>query len=372
MILKRSLRSAFTFTALLLFANSTFAQAPKYSNEFLAIGVGARGMGMGNALVASVDNVTGGYWNPAALPLAGDKWQVSLMHSEYFAGIAKYDYVGISAPIIDPNTQAAFTFIRFGVDDIPNTTQLIDDEGNIDYDRISAFTAADYAFLFSIGRKSLKIPGLRYGGTIKVIYRHVGQFANSWGFGLDGGIQYDRGKWKFGLMARDVTSTFNAWNFTLDDETKKVWLQTGNEVPSNSLEVTLPKLILGAGRRFDVYKRFGFYTEFNFDFTFDGKRSVLIKGDPISIEPHAGIEVFYSDFIFLRFGATNIQDYTDDNGKAIWTWQPNVGIGIRIKDFYIDYALTDVGNQSVAVFSNVFSLRANIHKDMFRKKPKAN
>ncbi|MDC0303974.1 hypothetical protein OAL15_03085 [Flavobacteriales bacterium] len=366
----RLLLVSLTICAYFLFGNVAYAQAPKYSNEFLSLGVGARGMGMANSLVASVNDVTGGYWNPASLPLAEQKWQVSLMHSEYFAGIAKYDYAAVSAPILDEHTQASFSFIRFGVDDIPNTTRLLDDEGNIDYDRVTSFTAADYGFLISVGRRSPKIPGLRYGGTVKIVYRHVGKFANSWGFGLDGGVQYDYGKWKFGLMARDVTSTFNAWNFTLDDETKEVWLQTGNEIPKNSLEVTLPKLILGAGRKFNIYKKFGVYTEFNFDFTFDGKRSVLIKGDPISIEPHWGMELFYSDFVYVRFGVTNIQDYTDDDGDKIWTWQPNVGIGIRIKDFYIDYALTDVGNQSVALFSNVFSLRVDIHKNMFTKKEK--
>ena len=46
----------------------TFSQsdlAPKYSNEFLQIGVGANALGMSNASVAGVDDVTSGYWNPA-------------------------------------------------------------------------------------------------------------------------------------------------------------------------------------------------------------------------------------------------------------------------------------------------------------------
>src|SRR5690554_7176908 len=80
------------------------------------------------------------------------------MHSEYFAGIAKYDYIGL-AHSIDEKSAVGFAAIRFGVDDIPNTTQLIDNEGNIDYDRITLFTAADYGFLFSYGRK-LGIEGL--------------------------------------------------------------------------------------------------------------------------------------------------------------------------------------------------------------------
>ena len=41
--------------------------APKYSNEFLSIGVGASAFGMSNAVVAGVDDVTAGYWNPAGL-----------------------------------------------------------------------------------------------------------------------------------------------------------------------------------------------------------------------------------------------------------------------------------------------------------------
>ena len=43
------------------------AQFRKYSNEFLNIGAGARGLAMGSAQVASVNDGTAGYWNPAGL-----------------------------------------------------------------------------------------------------------------------------------------------------------------------------------------------------------------------------------------------------------------------------------------------------------------
>ena len=43
------------------------SSAPKYSNEFLSIGISARALGMSNTVVASVNDVTGGYWNPSAL-----------------------------------------------------------------------------------------------------------------------------------------------------------------------------------------------------------------------------------------------------------------------------------------------------------------
>ncbi|TNE75912.1 MAG: hypothetical protein EP333_03490, partial [Bacteroidetes bacterium] len=70
--------------------------APKYSNEFLAIGVGADALGNGNAFVAQTDGVSSGYWNPAGLTQVNKWLEVGLMHSEYFAGIAKYDYLGLA------------------------------------------------------------------------------------------------------------------------------------------------------------------------------------------------------------------------------------------------------------------------------------
>src|SRR5579859_5280755 len=118
--------------------NAVFAQAPKYSNEFLNIGVSARALSMGNSVVASVNDVTSGYWNPAGLLGITSNIEISLMHAEYFAGIAKYDYAAFAAPI-DSNSVFGITAIRFGVDDIPNTTQLIDAEGNVNYDNITSF-----------------------------------------------------------------------------------------------------------------------------------------------------------------------------------------------------------------------------------------
>src|SRR6187402_463719 len=93
--------------------------APKYSNEFLNIGVGARALGMSNVQAASVNDVTAAYWNPAGLLNMKSKHEVALMHSEYFAGIAKYDY-GAFATHIDSQSVIALSIIRFGVDDIPD------------------------------------------------------------------------------------------------------------------------------------------------------------------------------------------------------------------------------------------------------------
>jgi hypothetical protein len=233
----------------------SFAQTPKYSNEFLAIGVGGRSLGMSNSCVSSINDVTAGYWNPAGLLGMKNDMQASFMHSEYFAGIAKYDY-GALARKIDTSSAFALSFIRFGVDNIPNTTELIDAAGNVNYDKITQFSAADYAFVISYARTP-KIKGLRFGGSAKIVRRLVGNFAGAWGFGIDAGAQYEYKDWKFGAMARDVSTTFNAWNYSLTQEMKDVFAVTGNNIPTNSIEVTLPRLILGSASRIKYGYDFG-------------------------------------------------------------------------------------------------------------------
>ena len=341
--------------------DTTIAQTRKYSNEFLSIGVGARALSLSNSTVAIVDDVTSAYWNPAGLVLIPTDVQVSLMHAEYFAGIAKYDY-GAFASKIDKTGALGISFIRFAIDGIPDTSELIDAEGNINWDRIKSFSAADYAFIFSYGRKT-KIQGLRLGLNAKIIRRKAGDFASSWGFGIDAAAQYDYKNWKFGLMARDITTTFNAWSFNLTDEMKEVFTVTENEIPNNSIELTLPKFIFGASRKFTFFNKLNVLPIVDIDVSTDGKRNVLIKSKPFSIDPHIGLELGYTNIVFLRVGIGNIQKETDISNKKITTFQPNVGIGVNIKDVVsIDYALTDIGNSSIALYSNIFSLKVNLNK----------
>lgn len=361
-MLKIKLSILILFSVVLSFAQTS---APKYSNEFLSIGVGARALGMSNSNVTSVNDVTSGYWNPAGLTRIDKDFSLGLMHAEYFAGIAKYDYGGFAAKI-DSVSSFGVSVVRFGVDDIPNTTQLIDADGNINYDRISSFSVADYAFLFSYARKS-KIQGLRYGANVKIIYRKVGDFAKAYGFGLDLGGQYDFKGWNFAIMARDVTSTFNAWSFSLDEKTIDVFNATGNEIPENSTEVTLPKVILGVAKNVRISKKFNALSELNFDLSTDGKRNVLITGKPVSIDPHLGVEVGYDNLIFLRLGVGNFQKTTDIYANKQISYQPNFGIGVKFKGISLDYALSDIGDQSEALYSNIFSLRFDFNKIVHTK-----
>lgn len=354
-----------SFLAVLLLAGiSAKAQVVrKYSNEFLSIGVGARALGMGNANVASVEGVNSGYWNPAGLLKQKNDLEVGLMHAEYFAGIAKYDYIGISK-MIDSNSVGGISILRFGVDNIPNTLDLVDANGNVDYNRISTFNAVDFAALLSYARRIPALKGVQVGGNFKIIRRKLGDFGGAWGFGLDAGAMYDLKKWRLALMGRDITGTFNAWSYNLAEKDIATLQQTGNEVPSSSLEITTPKLILGAARTWLFWKdRISVLGELNLINTFDGKRNTVIKTPVWSMEPAVGTEIGFKGFIFLRGGIGNIQKQLNDKATAfITTFQPNFGVGVKYKIFTLDYALTDIGDRSIALYSNIFSLKIDLNK----------
>ncbi|MGB0805791.1 MAG: PorV/PorQ family protein [Salibacteraceae bacterium] len=351
------------FSLFFLSSNFTYAQV-KYSNEFLNIGVSARGLGMSNSVVSSTDDVTAGYWNPANLVEIDDKFQVGIMHASYFAGISNYDYGSVAIPV--DNGVVGLSVIRFGVDNILNTINFKDPNGNFNYDRITTFSTADYAFLVSYGRKT-KIEGLSLGGNFKIIYRQIGDFANAYGFGLDASANYTMNKWKFAVMARDLTTTVNAWSYTLDQNTKDVFEETGNEIPRNGTEITLPKILFGISKEFTIKEKFSILPEIDFDMYFDGRRPTLISGNAVSIDPHMGLELGYNQFLFVRGGIGNIQKQPKVNStEHDWLMQPNFGVGIRLDDLFglgnvvLDYALTAIDQTNSSLYSNVFSLRIDV------------
>ena len=333
---------------------------PKYSNEFLNIGVGARSLAMSNSVITSTQGAMSGYWNPANLSNTKNDIQIGLMHAEYFAGIAKYDF-GSIVKKIDDKSSFGFSFLRFGVDNIPNTTDLIDAQGNLNYDRITYFSAADMAFTGSYGKKISDY--LSIGGSVKIINRTAGDFAQAWGFGLDLSTTYQKNNWGFAIVARDVTSTFNVWNYQLTDEMINVFNTTGNDLPQNGLELTLPRIILGINKKYQLEENVSLLLEFNSDLTTDGQRNTLISANPFSLDPHLGAEVNIKNIVYLRGGIGNIQKTPDLTGKMIYTLQPNLGLGIKIKGVEIEYALTDIGDVSIAEYSNIFSLKFNLNPE---------
>ena len=333
-----------------------------YSNEFMNIGVDAAALAMSGSVTATSNDVNSGYWNPAGLVHLEDN-ALALMHSSYFANIANYNYIAFAMPL-DDRSAVGISVIRFGVDDILDTTKLIDQQGNINYDRINLFSAVDYGITFSYARK-LPIPGLNYGVNAKIIRRIIGDFASSWGFGLDFGIQFEKNNWQFGLMARDITTTFNSWAFE-EDRLQDIQnaIPGQNQEEPEATELTLPKLQFGVAKRFIFDYDYSLKAEVDLIVRFE-ENNDLISTSFASINPALGFEFGYIDLVYLRGGLGNFQNELQfDNSKKL-SVQPNLGVGFKYNGIAIDYALTDIGDQSVALYSNVFSLKIDL--GLFRK-----
>lgn len=356
------------FLCLLGFSGKAGAQFRKYSNEFLNIGAGARALGMGGANIATVRDGTAGYWNPARLALIDEYPSISLMHAEYFAGIGKYDFAGAAIPVANAGRTIGFSLMRFGIDDIPNTLFLVEPDGTVNYNNIETFSSADYAFLFSMAQvlKETDEVTISLGGNAKIIHRSVGKFAKSWGFGIDAGISIAADNWKLAAVLRDATTTFNSWTFNFSDREKEVLYMTKNDIPEKSTELTAPRLLIGGAYRFNFSEMLSLMAEASLETTFDGKRNTLVKTDVVSIDPRVGVEFNYNDVFFLRGGVSNFQQALKDgdttNLQKVWIYQPSLGAGFKINNVGIDYAFTNLANQTSPLYTHVVSLNIELRR----------
>ena len=347
-----------TLITVLAFA---IGEAQSYSNEFLAIGVGARAHGMSGAVVATTGDVYSSYWNPAGLSSIESPVQLGLMHAEWFAGVAKYDFLGFAKPLGgDKKRTIALSVIRFGIDNIPYTLNLIGADGSINYENVRSFSAADYAIQGSYSQ--LLNENLSIGGNVKVIRRVIGTLAGAWGVGADLGIQYKIGKFRLAAVGRDITTTYNAWTATLTADEKLAFANSGNTIPKTSVEITKPTFFIGAAYATPLSNSINLTVEADAGLATDGQRNVLVSAKAFNLDPRFGFELEYQKNIWLRGGIGNFQRLKNeiDPTKKELNFQPNFGVGLRLGRLIIDYGLTNIGNTSAVQVSHIFSLKLDL------------
>ncbi len=88
--------------------------------QFLKIGVGARGVSMGESFVAVANDVSALFWNPAGLVLFPDN-QAFFSRTEYVVNI-KHDFVGAVYHLTDQDVIGA-SFTSLHMDDMKVTTE---------------------------------------------------------------------------------------------------------------------------------------------------------------------------------------------------------------------------------------------------------
>jgi hypothetical protein len=352
----------------------------KYVNDFLNIGVGARGLSMGGAQAASVKDVTAGYWNPAGLRTLPSDFQFAIMHNEYFAGLAKYDYAGVAYRLANNQGNIGVNIIRFGVDDIPNTIGLYGPDGIPNYNNIKSFSAVDYAAIISYCREikpkswaQREDYKLSIGANLKILNRSIGSFATAWGVGIDAGAKLEYKRWLLGVVLKDATTTYTGWSFSLTDREKAVFESTKNIIPTQSNEVMTPRVILGLGHNMPIGSSSKLLAEVNMDISTDGKRyGNLINAGALSATPRGGLEYGYRGTLFFRAGINGIQS-VKDNSDTTYTdtrllYQPSIGMGVYMSNISIDYALSSLNLQSNPLYSHIISLKFDLRKPKkFRK-----
>jgi hypothetical protein len=297
---------------------------------------------MGGASVATAGDVTASYWNPAGLAQITYP-EVVLMHAEQFGNLVNYDYGGVAFPV-GTQTSVGFSVIRLGVDDIADTRLAgLDATGNItydlaqfnriDYNRVTYFNAADWAFLFTYARQSTE--DLSYGGNLKIIRENMGDFGAT-GIGVDIGVLYRLNEIvMLGANLQDATTTLVAWN-------------TGRK------DLISPTLKIGGAGSLEALGG-RFLPAVDFDVRFENRRYASeIHLGRMSIDVHSGLEFEYKKVVALRAGYSDV--------KA-----PTLGVGVHLPKLNIDYSFMKFDKDSQLGDTHRISLLFTLESDQFKR-----
>ena len=166
-------------------------------------------------------------------------------------------------------------------------------------------------------------------------------------------------------MLRDITTTYNIWNINEEEFAKIKGAVAGqNQDLPESTEITAPKAQLGMSKKMIFHYDYSLLVAGNLNMQFT-QTNDIISTRAVSIDPAIGFDFGYTDLVFLRAGVGNFQNVSQlDRTKAI-TFQPNIGLGFKYKGIQVDYALTDLGDQSAALYSNIFSVKVDLN--IFRR-----
>jgi len=302
-------------------------QATKLAGEFMALGAGARALGMGGAFGAVADDASAVYWNPAGI--AGiEKRQALAMHAEQFGDLVNYNFGSYVQPstLVDPARKPAFGFalIHLGGADQAITNQLVHNDlngdGQIDqgelvdrdgrpYDETTLPRESDNSFA-GLGTFALQTGAGSVGGTLKVIYQDMIAGESSMGIGIDLGYlrrDFLTRNLSVGAKLQDATGTYISWS-------------TGTN------EFIVPMVKVGGAYRIVSESFHGsLLLAADADVFFDNRQiASQFWSETFSTDLHLGAELSFQDHVMIRGGM---------DGE-----NPTAGAGVYFGMFGLDYA----------------------------------
>ncbi|MEO8446127.1 MAG: PorV/PorQ family protein [bacterium] len=287
-----------------MFSSASYSQNDGSANtglSFLKLGVGARAIAMGEAYSSITEDATAFFYNPARLNF-GNKSNVTIMHNASIQDM-NTDYIAVKFPLSGK--------LSMGVGLL--TTSVNDIEiRNIPGTAIDKFDARNLSTGISLGYKIN--PNLSVGVTGKFLYEKIYTDEAS-GMGFDFGTNYTKDNYSLAFVVANLGSV--------------------NELKNKSSK--LPSLVRFGGS----YK----FTKDKFGFNIGAEGFKILDGG--KFHAHAGGEVAYKDFAFLRAG---YQSGYENRGIT-------TGIGFKYKALHIDYAFVPYTNEFGT--SNTFSLGIN-------------
>ncbi len=284
----------------------------KYAGDFLAVGVGARPLALGGAFTSVVNDISAIYWNPAGLAQLSHA-QMQVMHSERFAGIVNWDYIGAGIPL-KGGSAVALGIFRLGVDGIP-LTRLKDptrDIGEVYFDESGqrlqnvpyAYKYVNPSDLAIFGSYGVKWRDRLWIGVNAKLIRRSAEVSEAWGIGFDAGLLAQiKNNLRFGAMLRDATTTLLAWS-------------------GGHQELIVPRFQTGVSYPI-AFHAFSFLPVFDLITYLDNTVQTTVKMGRMGMDILGGLEVTYQDRIALRVGS-NAGTFT-------------AGAGFRIAFFSVDY-----------------------------------
>ncbi|MDD8017555.1 MAG: PorV/PorQ family protein [Bacteroidota bacterium] len=145
----------------------------------LLIPVGAAGIALGNANIATASGVDAIYWNPAGIARSDRGSEVMISHMQYFGDIAlNYGAVSIDAGSFG---RLAFSMKSLSFGDIPVTTESFPDGTGDSYSPTYVTLGVSYGKQLS--------DRISVGTTINVVSENIMSTSAS-GFVLNAGVQY--------------------------------------------------------------------------------------------------------------------------------------------------------------------------------------